>query len=372
MLSKPFQLAVVGSLVVATVLVCGFAVVSARVRARTVQIRGTAYEFNKVHTFLTGATIRVVEFPGLRATVGRNGRYDLRVPDHATVTPYIVDPGYHTIYLQTFTTNGENLVNVNFQTPTDGVYRALAALLKVPLDSHGNLRACAIVSTFSTRNVRGLSFAKFTAYGAHGVPGATATATPSLGRPVYFNKDVVPDRTQAKSSQDGGVLWTNVPSGVYTITGHDPATRFASFVATCRPGRVVNANPPWGLHELALPNPARLSAHWSITGGRTDATSLQVRRLPAGAAIDVSCAGRGCLFDTRTFRAAGAVFDLRRSIGAAKLRLRAGDQLSVRVSAQAFNTLVVRWLAGRGRAPSRSRLCIPLGNVRVRQHCPSA
>jgi hypothetical protein len=371
--SKLLRLAgLIGSLVLTAVLVCGLGVVSARVRTSTVDIRGTAYEFNNSHTFLTGATIRVVEFPKLQATVGPDGRYNLQVPDHARVTPYIVDPGYHTIYLQTFSTDGENLVNVNFQTPTEGVYRALAALLKVPLDSQGNLRACAIVSTFSTRNVRGLSFAKFSAYGAHGVPGATATASPSLGKPVYFNKNVLPDPTRTKSSKDGGVLWTNVPAGVYTITGHDPATRFASFVATCRPGRVVNANPPWGLHELALPNPARISARWSVHGGRTRATSLSVRQLPTGAIIDVSCAGLGCTFGTRTFRPGGPSFDLRRAVGSARLELQAGDQLSVKVSAEAFNAVVVRWLAARGREPTRSRLCVPLGNVRARQHCPTA
>lgn len=133
---------------------------------RMVHLRGTAYEFNNVHTLLAGATIRVAEFPSLKTTVQPDGRYDLAVPDRARVTPYIVKPGYHTIYLQTFTTNGESLANVNFQTPTDAVYRALVMLLKVPVDSQGNLVACAIVSTFNTRNVRDLSFAQFIAYGA--------------------------------------------------------------------------------------------------------------------------------------------------------------------------------------------------------------
>ena len=49
---------------------------------------------------------------------------------------------------------------------------------------------------------------------------------------------------------DGGVVWTDVPAGAYTIRASDPSTRFGSFVATCKPGRIVNANPPWGLYEL--------------------------------------------------------------------------------------------------------------------------
>ena len=217
---------------------------------RTVHLRGTAYEFNNTGHRLGNATIRVAELPRIKITTRANGTYDLVVPNRAKVTPYIRAAGFHTIYLQTFTTAGANLANVNFQTPSNAVYRALAGLLNVPLDRAGNPKRCAIVSTFSTRNVRNLSFAQFIAYGAHGVAGATASARPSLPKPIYFNANVVPDRTQRASSKDGGVIWTGVPAGVYTIAGHHPTSRFASFVASCKAGRIVNANPPWGLYEL--------------------------------------------------------------------------------------------------------------------------
>jgi hypothetical protein len=339
--------------------------------APTVHLRGTAYEFNNTKTLLGGATIRVAEYPKLKATVGRDGRYDLLVPDHARVTPYIVDRGYHTIYLQTFKTDGEDLANVNFQTPTEPIYRALAALLKVPLDSHGNLLSCAIVSTFSTRNVRDVSFERFTAYGAHGVAGATASATPSLPKPVYFNKDVVPDPAQATSSEDGGVVWTGVPSGVYKINALDPATRFAGFVATCRRGRVINANPPWGLYQLGLRNPARVTARWSRTRAGTTAASLMARKLPAGAAIRVSCTGRGCPFVSRTFRPHGSAFDVRGAIGRGQLRLTTGDRIEVTVSAHPFNGVVVRWVVARGHIPTPVWLCVPLGYTSPRPSCAS-
>ena len=169
---------------------------------------------------------------------------------------------------------------MNFQTPSDAIYRALAALLRVPLDAAGDPQRCAIVSTFSTRDVRDLGFAGFIAYGAHGVAGATASALPSLPPPIYFNEQVVPDPAQRRSSQDGGVIWTGVPTGTYRITAHHPTARFASFVATCRPGRIVNANPPWGLHELGLANPARVSATWTRRGGVAVLGSLRLRALP--------------------------------------------------------------------------------------------
>jgi hypothetical protein len=333
--------------------------------ARTFHIRGTAYEFNNTDVRLAGATIRVAEHPRLRATTKPDGTYDLTVPDGARVTPYIEAAGYHTIHLQTFRITGEDLERVNFQTPTDTVYRALATLLEVPLDADGELRDCAIVSTFSTRNVRDLAFRQFTAYGAHGVGGATAFSSPALPPPLYFNEQVLPDPAQRRSSIDGGVIWTGVGSGVYTVRARHPSTRFASFVATCRPGRVVNANPPWGLHELGKRMPAAVSARWSGSGSRLE--RLRVSRLPAGATVSVDCAGRGCPLRDRTLRRSrGGSVDL---LGGDAPSFRAGQALAVLVAAHGYDGKLVRWRVRAGRTPKRETRCVPLGNVRPRPHC---
>ena len=359
--------AVVALLVVAVAAATAFGRGSAP--PRTVHLRGTAYEFNNVGTLLAGATIRVAEYPKLRATVRADGAYDLVVPDHAKVTPYIVAAGHHTIFLQTFATDGEDLANVNFQTPSDGVYQGLVALLHVPTDAHGNPVGCAIVSTFSTRNVRDLSFARFIAYGAHGVAGATASASPALPAPTYFNAHVVPDPTQKVSSADGGVVWTRVPYGAYTITAHDPHARFASFVATCRPGRIINANPPWGLHELGLPNPVRFTDTWAA--GRTGATlrALRLRSLPPAAVVHVTCTGRGCPIVARTFAPGGATFDLRHRLTTRTLAFGSGQTLTVTVTAHRYDGTVLRWMIGRGRVPSPATLCLPLGDTLAQRRC---
>ncbi len=334
-----------------------------------VHVRGTAYEFNNVHKLLGGASIRVAELPHLRVTVRANGTYDLVVPDATRITPYIQAAGHHTIYLQTFLTAGEDLNNVNFQTPSEGIYAGLAALLHVPLDAAGNPRQCAIVSTFSTKNVRDLSYAGFIAYGAHGVAGATASARPALPPAVYFNKSVIPDPAQASSSEDGGVVWTGVPAGVYVVSGHSPSTRFASFTATCRPGRIVNANPPWGLHELAGPNPARLVAAWKVQGPRTRFSVLQARGVPAGSLLRLRCLGHGCRFAVRTLRAGAATIDLARMLGPRLTSLAGGQALEVGVFSHAFNAALTRWAVHSGRRPTVTRLCVPLGNSKPRRVC---
>jgi hypothetical protein len=62
---------------------------------------------------------------------------------------------------------------------------------------------------------------------------------------------VIPDRSRTATSGDGGIIWTEVPAGTYRVITESPSTRFASFLATCEPGRIVNANPPWGAYELS-------------------------------------------------------------------------------------------------------------------------
>jgi len=344
---------------------------AAAARARTVRMSGTAYEFNRVSIRLAGATIRIAERPRLHATVAQDGSYALNVPAHARVTPYIVASGYHTIYLQTFRTHGEDLENVNFQTPTDGIYQALAALLRVPLDANGNPARCAIVSTFSTRSVRGVDFASFIAYGAHGVAGATAYAVPALPKAVYFNDQVIPDPTQQLSSVDGGVVWTDVPTGTYVVRARHPSTSFASFTATCRPGRVINANPPWGLHQLAPRNPARITASGSQGRRVTTLRTLAVVALPARSTVTIRCLGRRCPFPPTTIRPPGSRVDLLAAIGRRTLRLSPGRRLEIAVSSPGYNGSLLRWRSRPGRAPALTNLCVPLGNTAPQRRCPT-
>ena len=213
--------------------------------APTVKLTGTVYGFNTPDP-IVGAKVSVAELPDLVTTTDAQGVYVLAVPDGKPVTPFVTADTFHTMHLQTFTTAGKGLEHVNFQTPDNGIFGVLAQLVGVD----PNAPVCHIVSTVSTKDIQGLRFEAFTKFGAHGVAGATASATPTLPAPIYFNKQVVPDAKQVGTSDDGGVLWVNVPAGVYTISATHPTRKFASFTATCVAGRLVNANPPWGLHEL--------------------------------------------------------------------------------------------------------------------------
>ncbi len=239
-------------LAIAAIATVAIQVGSAQSKQQSVTISGRAYAFNHSDTGLAGAVIRIRELPGISAIADANGDYELEVPDDTTVTPYIEPPdGYHQIDLQTFHTRGNPISNANFQTPADAEYNGLAALLQVPLGPDGRPEQCVVVTTASARNVRGVDFETFQARTPHGVAGATARTYPFVTRPIYFNDQVIPDRSRTLTSGDGGVIWIGMPAGVYRVEATSPTTRFATFLATCEPGRIVNANPPWGLYELS-------------------------------------------------------------------------------------------------------------------------
>ncbi|MET0127182.1 MAG: hypothetical protein ABW249_01230 [Solirubrobacterales bacterium] len=288
----------------------------------TVTISGRAYAFNHMDTYLAGATIRVRELPGAAAVTDANGDYALEVPDQTTVTPYIdPPPGYNEIDLQTFHTRGQPIRNANFQTPGDAEYNGLAALLSVPFGPDGRPEQCAIVTTASARNVRGVDYETFHARTPHGVAGATARAVPELPPAVYFNESVIPDRSRTETSEDGGIIWTEVPAGVYRVIAESPTTRFASFLATCEPGRVVNANPPWGAYELS-PGEKPLGAGVvagsvaKVSGGDRAGNRLVIVRLRAAERL------RAKLQLRQHGSAVAATKTAKLAVGAAKLRLR--------------------------------------------------
>ena len=88
--------------------------------------------------------------------------------------------------------------------------------------------------------------------GADGEGGAVVDlpgATPGAG-PIYFNSSVLPDRSLTETSDDGGVLYIQVPPGEYVMTAHKPGAEFRQVKFKCRPGVLVNASPPWGLQRI--------------------------------------------------------------------------------------------------------------------------
>jgi hypothetical protein len=256
----------------------------------TVTISGVAYAFFGIDDHAPGAVVRVDEFPELSAPVAIDGSYSIEVPDDQNVTLYIDPPAtYVKTYLQTFHTSGEDIEKAHFQMPREWHYNAFSALLEIPRDRDGQLEDCVIVSTFSIHEARDATTFDpgFKDVYPHGLPDSTATISPRRGETkgaTFFDFEplILPNPDRTSSSQDGGVLWTEVPPGYYWLEPEHPSERLAPFLAHCENGRVINASPPWGFYELKPgqePDPAVMaSAPDKFVDARVARRAIAVRK----------------------------------------------------------------------------------------------
>ena len=336
----------------------------------SVHLRGTAYEFNNTKVLLGGATIRVAEDPRLRATTQarrhlrprRSRPRDRDALHRCRRSPHDLpaDLPYRRRGPRSRELPDADGRRCTARSPPCSPSRSTrTASCATARSSRPSARATSATSSF-----RG-----FTAYGAHGVAGATASGTPALPPATYFNDQVVPDPAQQRSSVDGGVVWTRVPAGTYRSARSIPRRASRASSPPARPGRIVNANPPWGLHELGKAQPATVSARWA--GVRLRA--LRVAKLPPASVVRLRCTGRGCPFRARRVVAKRRDRRSARPARGARRRPRSacapGQTLEVLVSAHAYDGKLVRWRLRSALAPRAVTWCVPLGNTRPRRHC---
>jgi hypothetical protein len=205
-------------------------------------LSGDAFAFNEgVDARVAGARVWVLEDPSREVMTDASGHFVFDdLPIDSDITLVMEHPDYVPIQTGTLRLGVEGAERVTFQAVPPNIYDALAALLSLTPDPE----RCQMVTTV-TRIGRSLYDP-----GAHGEAGVTVTIDPPLppeSGPVYFNSMVFPDRTLTETSDDGGVLYVNVPVGEYTWTAHKDGVMFRQVRTQCRAGVLVNASPPWGL-----------------------------------------------------------------------------------------------------------------------------
>ncbi len=213
--------------------------------APTVAVSGDAFAFGP-YTKIAGATVTIRELPGQSTTTDADGRFAFEgLPGGAAATFVFEAIGYPLTSTKTFTlpTMGEAVERVTFQVPDDATYDLLATVVNVVPDPS----TCQIASTV-TRVGKSIYDE-----GAHGEAAATVAIDPPLPAehgPIYFNAQVIPQLDLTETSEDGGVLFVNVPAGTYTITATKPGVEFVAVEIDCEGGTLVNASPPYGLQAL--------------------------------------------------------------------------------------------------------------------------
>jgi hypothetical protein len=217
-----------------------------------VSLSGDVFPFNVGHTArLDRARISILEYPMKRMTTGPDGHFNFDGLEEGTEVTLVMERPilvfgqyYHLIQTGTIPLGPDGAERVTFQAVTHLVYTLLALYIRLVPDDDN---ACQMVTTV-TRVGKSLYDP-----GAHGEEGATVTVDPPLPPehgPIYFNSSVLPDRSLTETSDDGGVLYVNVPPGEYVLTAHKPGVEFRPVKMKCRSGYLVNASPPWGLQAL--------------------------------------------------------------------------------------------------------------------------
>ena len=139
-----------------------------------------------------------------------------------------------------------------------------------------------------------------------------------------------------------------------------------------RPGAVDK--PDNGIDENcdgpdALPRvDATVSNSWVATTRTTKTTILKVRGAPAGARIELRCAGRGCPFSARRFTSKGGTLDLRKQY-LRRAKLRVGTTLEIRILVPGHIAKVARFTMRKRKAPLTAYLCLAPGAAKPTRTC---
>jgi hypothetical protein len=213
---------------------------------RVASVQGDAIPFDKgPDGRISGATVSILEFPDMQVVTAADGHFKFdNLPVGADITLVLEHPDYHAIQTGTHVLPDEGLERISFQAVSHGIYEAFGAIVEVTPD---DTKYCQMVTTV-TRVGKSIYDP-----GAHGEEGVIVTLDPPLpaeNGPVYFNTMVIPDKSLTETSDDGGVLYSQVPPGDYRWTATRAGATFREVRMKCRIGYLINAAPPWGLQRL--------------------------------------------------------------------------------------------------------------------------
>ncbi len=141
------------------------------------------------------------------------------------------------------------LKNISFQVPSNLAYQILSWAMGITEDPD----ACQIATTITPPNTTMDDIPQ-------GVAGVKVTLSPNINtKPFYFGIFPLIDKTNPwvrsleATSLDGGVVFSNIPPGEYTMEAQKEGAVFSKVTFKARKGVLVNASPPQGPIMLEEP-----------------------------------------------------------------------------------------------------------------------
>lgn len=214
----------------------------------SVTLSGTVVQVSMQWIAMNGGKVSLLEDPDLETTLVDGGFTLTGVMPCTQATLILEHPDLHTVQSATLFVENQDLEGLTLQTPDHATWDVFVGMSGKTLDP----KACQVATTVT----KAVHAGKGPGH-AYGVPGATASTTPPLvgdHGPVYFQLGpdgiIFPDPSLSETSEDGGVLFVNLPPGEYVLDAHKEGLSFQSARIRCHSGAFVNASPPYGIQGL--------------------------------------------------------------------------------------------------------------------------
>lgn len=211
---------------------------------------GHAYRFDWTFEMLEGTQVEVLERPDLpTVTTDLDGYFAFNsVYAEDELTFISKHPAFYQTQSATLIPGENGFDDVSLQVPPRVIVWGLSLFLLEIIDPN----SCQIATTVTQPG--GTPFSP-------GIAGATVSIEPALPAghgPFYFEIVEIPGwpmldlpmRWLTETTKDGGAIYVNVPPGEYVLSGKLDGEPLTSAFIKCRPGVLVNASPPYGLHPL--------------------------------------------------------------------------------------------------------------------------
>lgn len=197
---------------------------------------------------VSGGTVTLLEDPDVQVAVEDGGFTLSSIPPCSQATLVLDHPDLHAVQSATLFVHNEDIDNLTLQTPDHATWDLFLGMTGKEL----NPSACQVATTISKAEHWGKGPGH-----AFGEDGAAATTTPGLPPkhgPIYFQIGpdgiIYPDPSLKLTSEDGGVLFVDLPPGDYLLDAKKEGVTFQPAWIRCHPGAFVNASPPFGIQGI--------------------------------------------------------------------------------------------------------------------------
>lgn len=203
---------------------------------------------------VAGVLVSIAEFPFtryLRVTSNTTGTWTMPVIKFRdiplTLSLLFEKEGFVKTKSNVLTITEKNIDSIAIQCTDVGYYDAAVATLEQQVSEAIGIPYT--VQTLAVATVGKSWTSMFVDQFPHGDPGATVVINPpvsfpTLG-PIYFNEAVMPDPSQPYTSNDGGVLFANLPEGTFTLNAYKEPFSYSPVTFIVEPGvKLYIASPP--------------------------------------------------------------------------------------------------------------------------------